>query len=321
MGVKSRSFLKDLQGFSKHEQPFFSVIIPCYNCNDTIGRTLDSVASQDFQNFELIVVDDGSTDESVSVVEDWAGLHPGIPCLVKSQPNRYQGAARNTGIRLSHGKFVAFLDADDVWEPPKLTRCFEEIENHPEIDVVCHNEWLVREGIRVGQISAGPHYTYEDMLFHGNCLSPSATIVRKEWLEKVKGFDESPELFCVEDYDLWMRLAREGAKISYIHEPMGEYTVDRRNTTVLKAKLFHQNELNLLEKHYANWPNPTSWHEQTMQKKRVNSNLNLARSIASEEDYSSAWELWFRVFKRNILSKSVWSSFLFILSRSFKSRK
>lgn len=313
-------FKRNLRELSNHNQPFFSVVIPCHNCENWIEQTLDSVVSQDFKNFELIVVDDGSTDGTVSVIEHWVKLHPEVCCLVKRQPNRYQGAARNTGIRFSRGTFVAFLDADDIWSPSKLSRCFEELESHPDVDVVCHNEWLVKNGIRVKRIVAGPYTSYEDLLFRGNALSPSATVVRKEWLERVNGFSESPELFCVEDYDLWLRLAREGANIFFINEPLGDFVLNSNNTTVRKAKLWHQNYLNLLERHYVDWPNPTRWQMAAMKRFSANSGFRLARAMANEGDCFNAWRLWGRVFFQHPISSRGFFAFLVVLLRSIRAK-
>lgn len=309
-------FKRNLRELSNHNQPFFSVVIPCHNCENWIEQTLDSVASQDFKNFELIAVDDGSTDGTVSAIEHWVGLHPQVCCLVKRQSNLYQGAARNTGIRFSRGTFVAFLDADDIWSPSKLSRCFEELENHPDVDVVCHNVWLVNKGIRLKQLVAGPYRSYEDLLFRGNALSPSATVVRKEWLERVKGFSESPELFCVEDYDLWLRLAREGARISYINEPLGEYVVHQDNMTVRKSKLYHENQIKLLKKHHDDWPNPTCRQKKMMKRSLSICGLLLAKAMATEGDYFEAWRLWGGIFFPNPLFIRSWACFFFLLLKS-----
>ncbi len=116
--------------------PLVSVVIPTYNRAETIMRSLNSVLSQTFQDYELIVVDDGSTDHTYDIIKD---LDPRLKII--SQPNQGVSAARNNGIRASRGKYIALLDSDDEWNPLYLEACISFLSNHPDENVV-HTEFI-----------------------------------------------------------------------------------------------------------------------------------------------------------------------------------
>ncbi|WP_400076779.1 glycosyltransferase family 2 protein [Winogradskyella sp. R77965] len=108
-----------------------SIVIPAYNKQDSILETLNSVFSQSFKNFEVIVIDDGSTDNTQEVIKSFKK-----DIVYLFQENKGQGAARNTGIKAAKGNYVVFLDADDYWEPTFLERCHDFLENHPNLVAV-----------------------------------------------------------------------------------------------------------------------------------------------------------------------------------------
>lgn len=205
-----------------------SVVIPAYDAASFIEKTLESVRTQTYRAFEVVVVDDGSTDGTHEVVERWLA-QTGVNGRCIRQPNKKIAGARNTGIRAAGGKFVALLDHDDLWDPPKLEVVMAEFDRHPEVDLVCHNERVTRDGETVGITRNGPWVEgmYDALLFHGNALSPSATVVRRDAALSIGGFREDPEFNTVEDYDFWMRLSRQ-ARFLFIDRVLGEYTlVDR----------------------------------------------------------------------------------------------
>jgi glycosyltransferase involved in cell wall biosynthesis len=187
---------------SKIEIPQVSVIIPTYNRSWCLAEAVDSVLSQNFSGFELIVVDDGSTDETPQLLKGY-----GDALRVLRQDNHGVSAARNAGIAASRAGLIAFLDSDDLWLPDKLGRQLEFFHSHADA-LICQTEELwVRNGCRVNP--GKRHRKRGGMIFEPSlelCLvSPSAVMVRRELFDRVGLFDES--LPACEDYDLWLRVS------------------------------------------------------------------------------------------------------------------
>ncbi len=181
--------------------PLVSVIIPTYNRAWTLKKAIDSVLEQDYKNFELIVVDDGSTDDTETLIEEYAKSVKFV-----QQPNLGVSAARNKGISISSGSLISFLDSDDYWEPGKLSAQVEFFNGNPDA-LICQTEEIwIRNGKRV--TPKQKHKKQSGMIFIPSlalCLvSPSAVMMRKMLFAKVDVFDES--LPACEDYDLWLRI-------------------------------------------------------------------------------------------------------------------
>ena len=202
---------------SEARPPDVSVVIPAYNAAWCVGKAIDSVLAQTFREFELLVVDDGSTDGTFDILSTY-----GRAVRIIRQPNGGLPSARNAGIRESRGEFVAFLDADDWWMPGKLAR---------QVD-------LLRAEPAVGFVSAASRVEDPDGQLLNvwtctTCLSPflprlfgangdvagsgSAVVVRRRLFDEIGGFDES--LRSLEDVDMWMRLAAI-AGYACIDEPL-----------------------------------------------------------------------------------------------------
>ena len=182
--------------------PIVSVIIPVFNRPGFIRQAIDSVVEQSYEDREIIIVDDGSTDLTPVVL---AGYGDRIRRI--HQPNRGVSAARNTGIRSAKGDLIAFLDADDYWLPGKLARQVAFFQDHPQARICQTEEIWIRNGRRVNPKKR--HKKPSGFIFEPSlalCLvSPSAVMLRKTLLEEVGGFDE--RLPACEDYDLWLRIA------------------------------------------------------------------------------------------------------------------
>ncbi len=181
--------------------PLVSVIIPTYNRAWTLKKAIDSVLKQNYKNFELIVVDDGSTDDTEALVSEYAKSIKFV-----QQPNLGVSAARNKGLSISSGALITFLDSDDYWEPEKLSAQVEFFNANPNA-LICQTEEIwIRNGKRVSPKKK--HKKLSGMIFIPSlalCLiSPSAVMMRKNLFAKVDMFDES--LPACEDYDLWLRI-------------------------------------------------------------------------------------------------------------------
>jgi len=181
--------------------PEVSVIIPTYNRREFVREAIASVLAQTYRDFELLVVDDGSNDDTAAVMQEFDNVR--YIC----QPNRGVSAARNRGVALSNGELLAFLDSDDLWQPRKL-ECQVAFFAARPLTRICQTEeiWL-RHGVRVNP--RNKHRKASGDIFVRSlelCLvSPSAAMLRRELFEQVGGFDES--LPACEDYDLWLRIA------------------------------------------------------------------------------------------------------------------
>lgn len=185
-----------------HNPPMVSVIIPTFNRGWILEEAIDSVLEQEYQNFELIVVDDGSTDNTPEILNSYSSK-----ITVIRQANQGVSAARNKGIRHSSGQLIAFLDSDDRWLPHKLSRQVAFFESHPELSICQTEEIWIRNGVRVNPKKR--HQKPSGMIFERSlalCLvSPSAVMLRRSLLEDVGLFDEN--LPACEDYDLWLRIS------------------------------------------------------------------------------------------------------------------
>ena len=182
--------------------PLVSVIIPTYNRAAMIGRAVESVLAQTFSDYELIVVDDGSTDETEGVLSAYRNQ-----ITVLKQPNRGVSSARNHGIENAKGHLIAFLDSDDLWLPEKLSRQTAFFKSHPRA-LICQTEEIwIRDGRRVNPKQR--HRKLNGDIFIPSlelCLvSPSAVMLHKSLFNEIGKFDEA--LPACEDYDLWLRIS------------------------------------------------------------------------------------------------------------------
>lgn len=181
-----------------------SVVIPTYNRWPMVREAIDSVLGQTYRGFEVIVVDDGSDDETVEQLAQYASS-----IQVFLQSRRGVAAARNRGAEKAIGKYIAFLDSDDLWKPDKLEVQVAFMESHPAT-VACQTEEIwIRRGVRVNPKKR--HLKTSGDIFRASldlCLvSPSAVMMTREFFDRIGGFDESLPL-C-EDYELWLRITAD----------------------------------------------------------------------------------------------------------------
>jgi glycosyltransferase involved in cell wall biosynthesis len=191
-----------------------SVIIPAYNAAATVARTIDSALAQTHEPIEIIVVDDGSKDDTTAVVETF-----GPPVKLVRKPNGGPASARNLGARLATGEWLAMLDADDWWLPAKLERQFARLD-------------AAGDGEDVGMIFAfeqeaedlGPEELDFDTLWRRNNIMASTVLIRRATFEELGGFDEARPLVSVEDHHLWLRVAASRWRILACRERLAHYT-------------------------------------------------------------------------------------------------
>jgi glycosyltransferase involved in cell wall biosynthesis len=237
-----------------NKMPFFSVIMPTYNAGIELKKTINSVLNQTFTNFEILIMDDGSVDNTKDLVESFNDNR--IKYDWKSNSGG-PATPRNRGIMASSGKWVSFLDADDLWYPRKLELVYKAIsdESRLKLDVVCHNEILNLHGNRQRKILRYGPFTkdfYSRLLIRGNCLSTSAVSVRKDFLETNNAkFNESSSFTIIEDYDFWLHLANNNAEFLFLNETLGEYVIEEHNISH-DTKRAHLNTITVLKNHVFN---------------------------------------------------------------------
>lgn len=225
--------------------PEVSVIIPTYNSASFIGDAVESVLNQSFTDFEVLVIDDGSTDDTEKALEQYASSVRYI-----RQPNGGVAAARNRGIAESRGRLVAFLDADDTWFQSKLERQVAALGQHRNFRA-CYSAYTVVDSklspTRI-QRSERRGKALEDLLTRGNVIGSICTVVcERSMFSEVGGFD--PALSQCADWEMWIRLAMH-TDFLYLDEPLVTYRQHNSNMS-RSAPLLEHDSLMVLEKGYA----------------------------------------------------------------------
>lgn len=210
--------------------PKVSVIIPTYNNSQYIVEALNSVLLQTYRDFEVIIVDDGSTDNTYKNITGIITAHPNLLKYIY-QENRGLPSARNIGIKNSCGEYIALLDSDDAWLTNKLEQTINNLEENSEISMVYSDMYLVN---RQGDIlhkwlqtknNFCEGYIY-NQLIKENFIIPSSVVIRRRLLDEVGYFDEN--ITYAEDYDLWLRIAEKN-KIGLVNHPLVKWRQHDKN--------------------------------------------------------------------------------------------
>ena len=208
----------------------FSVIIPLYNKADYIEKAIKSVLNQTFQEFELIIVNDGSTDNGFEIVNNLiVSRTPSV--LVINQENQGVSVARNNGLKIAQFKYIAFLDADDWWESTYLQELKGLIEEYPQAGIYGSGYYLVKKGHKhVAQIGIESNFqkgliNYCQVYSKTLCMPlwTGATVIKKSIYISEDGF--KPALKLGEDFDLWIRVALK-YPVAILNKPLANYNQD-----------------------------------------------------------------------------------------------
>jgi teichuronic acid biosynthesis glycosyltransferase TuaG len=200
--------------------PRISVIVPTNNREALLRETIASILAQDWQDFELIIVDNISTDGTETYV---GGIGDPRVRYYRNANGGIPAVSRNLGIRHARGEYVAFCDDDDIWLPVKLSQQFAVVSRAPEAGLCFTNGIGFRGGeIVISELVAGKKHllrrSFAGLLME-NCIPSSSVMVRSSALERTGGFDEAPELVAVEDWELWLRIARQ-FRILFLDQPL-----------------------------------------------------------------------------------------------------
>jgi glycosyltransferase involved in cell wall biosynthesis len=204
-------------------KPVFSVVIPTYNHAHFLERALQSVVNQTFTDWEIIIIDNHSEDNTDLIVEKFKD--PRVR-FFKINNNGIIAASRNKGINEANGEWIAFLDSDDYWDPRKLQRCLEVITD--EVDFIYHDLKVV--GQKENLFSWNSDKTRQtkgkpliDMLLNGNLIGNSSVVVRRVLIEKVGLLEEDPQMIGAEDFNAWLKIAELTDKFLYLPKFLGFY--------------------------------------------------------------------------------------------------
>lgn len=214
-----------------------SIIMPAFNAEKYIGQSIQSVMAQSHKNWEMLIVDDGSTDNTAAVIKRYAEKDNRIKYIY--QKNQRQGTARNNGIRNSSGRILAFIDSDDLWRPEKITRQLEVLFEN-EADLIFSDGYYFRRqpgDMQQGfKTKIGKHSGIQaiDSFITNNRVVMSSVLVKKEAVESVGGFHEDPTMH-VEDYHLWMKMLLNGAVFMGVPDRLMYYRLHAEQFSVADA--------------------------------------------------------------------------------------
>jgi glycosyltransferase involved in cell wall biosynthesis len=209
-----------------------SVVMPAHNASRFIRQSIESVLNQSYRHYEIIVVDDGSTDKTLDVLQSF-----GDRIRVLSQANGGPSSARNTGMKAAKGEFIWFLDSDDLLHPDAFAITTSHLQANPSVGVVV-GSWSVIDSngetltdcIRAWSAGpAAPEILFRNMLIK-TLFPPSVALFRSSWLEKTRGWD--PTLWCAEDRDLWLRLLDAGCQFDFLPVLVSRYRQHDANATL-----------------------------------------------------------------------------------------
>jgi len=236
--------------------PLISVIVPTYNRAKDLERCLASLLEQSFSNFEVLVCDDGSTDNTEFVIRKYVS----DLSIIYLWSENWGGPARprNLGLEKARGKYVAFLDSDDWWSKDKLKASVSALEDGA--DIVYHKMYLVhKEGSpetykKNTNTRALQEPVFLDLAINGNCINNSSVVVKKELMKQIGGFSESRSLIAAEDYHAWLELARLKKKFRLVNKVLGYYWIGGGNISSSIQSL--SNLTKLRQKYLDNVENP-----------------------------------------------------------------
>jgi glycosyltransferase involved in cell wall biosynthesis len=229
--------------------PAVSVVIPTYNHRAFIIEALDSVFAQTFTDHEIIVVNDGSPDDSAAILRPL--LESGRIRYIE-QRNAGQGSARNKGIAQAKGEFIALLDDDDTWPPDKLQWQMQALKEDPEaLAVYGYAERFGNlEGEHRPWPSAPSGWIFDQLVGQNWVHSPGQMLIRRSALVSLGGFDSG--IWGTDDWDLWLRLSKTG-KILYRHQLALRYRTHETNASLHFWRMY-RNGLKVANKHFGRWP-------------------------------------------------------------------
>jgi glycosyltransferase involved in cell wall biosynthesis len=285
----------------------FSVIIATYNRAEFLKECLNSLVQQTYKNFETIIVDDGSTDNTKDVIDEFKSLL--MVNYIKTSNSGYPSIPRNIGVRHASASWLCFLDSDDKWERTKLKKCIAYINDY---DVIYHKlkyfgkgKPFYRTTIPSRQVN---NSVFVDLMTNGNSIPLSGSMVKKQLFFQVNSFDENRAIAGIEDYDLWLKISRITNKFIFIPEILGFYRIHASSITQFSQKqidkitFIYERYLPLLE---------TQYHKQA----DIIKDYYLAIVYYRMKDYKQAIELYKKSFNADASKQKIKALMRIFLTR------
>jgi len=279
--------------------PKISIVMPSYNHGRFIGKSVLSVISQTYKNWNLIIIDNNSNDETDSVLSKFFDERIEI---YKINNNGIIGSSRNLGIELSTGDWVAFIDSDDIWYESRLQTVVELITHKNDVDLISTDEIIVNNYSGKKRLIRYRRYNknyYRNFLLKGNSLSPSATVVKKIFIDNNNiRFSENPDYVTAEDYDFWLNILNANAKLIYINKELGESIIHSQNNS-LQSNKHRINSVNVVKNHVFN---VQGFYKNKNELWRIiNAGLILseAKNYFFEKNYNKSLELLFKAINES----------------------
>ncbi|MFM1757367.1 MAG: hypothetical protein RL621_2364 [Bacteroidota bacterium] len=289
-------------------KPLVSVIIPAYNSADWIAETIRSVLNQDYNNLEIIVINDGSSDKTESIVKSF-----GDKVKYFHKTNGGQSSARNLGILNSNGEFIAFIDSDDLWEKEKTSVQISYLEAN-------NYKWIYSDGIAFDSLSrdvlfqfSKMSYPYEDNVLinlFNSCFIPMPTvIVKKEVFLEVGYFNEDNRFRNREDWEMWLRIANN-YPVAYVPQILVKYRVHKGSVTGTESLIERMNG-NILVIQNAVINNPIKL---TRYKSQVLFNLyySTGRALSIKYKFIDANKLFMKAFRERPMSYKLYFAWILL---------
>lgn len=274
------------------DEPLVSAVITTKNRADLLPRALESVHRQSYSNIEIVVVDDGSTDDTAEVLKEFAAKH----AIVQIHNEISQGAcrARNQGIEAASGEFIAGLDDDDQWYPQRVKLLLEAYRDDfscvtSDVELVYPNRTITWKKEKL--------ITYNDLLYSNQV--GNQVLVKKERLQAVGGFDES--LAAAQDYDLWLRLSKAFGPVRNINKPLQKIYMQHGSGQITNTKTQLDGYLSFYEKHKA---------EMNFAQRRYQLfNIRRAQGKVTSFGEIFSWvpsSFWMKEIKRHLAARLLW---------------
>jgi len=298
------------------KESIVAVIIPTYNHAHFLKKAIDSLIAQSLKNWEAIIINNYSTDNTVELVQSYQDKRLK---LINFNNNGVIAASRNVGLKATNAPYVAFLDSDDFWYADKLEKCVRLLTDDV-CDIVCNSEDLIENDKKVDVWHHGPENkaTYRSMLIKGNCFSTSAMMLKRELLNNIGFFREDPQFITAEDYDLWLRLIKSGARVKFLNEVLGGHlkyygSSSSSATTHLNAvKAVVDDHLMKIK---TTWPTFT---------RRICYGLiyyGAGRQLTHQNNFILSWNYFLKSLKQNPFRIKTYAGILLLIKKQLSSKQ